>query len=490
MRKRLWYAVLALTIAAAFAPPAAARILSQGEPADFQTVDDFVRSQMRRHRIPGLALAVTQGDDIVHLQAFGTAEGDRPVTPDTPFFIGSVSKSFTALAVMQLVEAGEVDLDASVRRYIPWFAVADGEASNTITIRHLLHHTSGLSETGYRRGSVPQDTTLEETVRDLERAELTAPVGTTHQYFNLNYNVLGLIIQQVSGQSYGAYVEDHIFEPLGMENSFVSREPAEQAGLAQGHNVILGFPIARHQPFVSYDLPAGMIIASAADMARYAVAQNNGGCVEGICVLSAEGIEAMHTPPEGVDTGYAMGWELREENDPRRVGHNGAVRTFFSSLTLLPEQELGIVLLINQNSIFHLLMAYDNLVDGVVTLLVGGQPSGGIAMALLYGIIGAVILVDLALHVLRFARLPRWRRRWQHHGSRVALLGLALRGLVALAILIGVPVLLITQAGTDATRVMLLHYMPGITAWLALSAVLNLVEIGAKFHWALTWETR
>jgi CubicO group peptidase (beta-lactamase class C family) len=361
--------------------------------------------------------------------------------------------------------------------------VADDAASSEITVRHLLHQTSGLSETGYRRGSVPSDATLEETVRDLERARPTAPVGMTYQYFNLNYNVLGLIVQEVSGQPYGAYVEEQIFEPLGMENSFVSREAAEAAGLAQGHNVVLGFPVARRQPYLSYDLPAGMIISSAEDMARYAAALNSGGCFEEACVLSPEGTEALQTPPEGLDSSYAMGWEVHEEDGLDLVSHNGAVRTFFSNVTLLPEEGYGVVVLINQNGLFHLLMAYEGLVDGVVSLLVGREPAGGISMALVYGVVIAVIVADLALHGYRLARLPRWRRRWEHHRPRRAVLGLVVRALVALALLVGVPLLLITQAGTDATRVMLFYYMPGIAAWLTLSAVLTLAEVWAKGRW-------
>ncbi len=478
--RRGWVLLLLIGVLAAGLVAPAARALS-GHQQDVTAVDDYVRRQMARHRIPGLALAITKGDEVIHVRGFGTAGGQRPVTAETPFYIGSVSKSFTALAIMQLVEAGQVELDAPVRRYIPWFAVADEAASQTITVRHLLHQTSGLSEAGFRRPSLPPDTTLEETVRHLRRAELTAPVGTKHQYFNLNYNVLGLIVEEVSGQSYGAYLKEHVFAPLGMENAFVSREAAEQAGLAQGHNVVLGFPVAREQPYLAYDLPAGMVIASAADMARYAVAQTNGGCLGETCVLSAEGIETLHTPPADVESPYAMGWEAHEEEGLRRVSHNGAVRTFFSNVTLLPETGYGVVVLVNQNGLFHLLLAYERVVDGVVRSLVGGQPPGGIAMAILYALIAALMALDLGRHGLRLARLPRWRRRWEARGlGRRALIGLGIRALVALLILVGVPLLLVAQSGTDGAQVTLLNYAPALSAWLGLSSLLTLIEVGIK----------
>ena len=137
------------------------------------------------------------------------------MTPQTPMFIGSQSKSFTALAVVQLAEEGKLDLNALVRIYIPWFRVADGAASGRITVNHLLHHTSGLSESGIRR-VLPSDATTEEAVRSLSPARLTAPVGTKHQYFNVGYDVLTAIIETVSGQRYADYVQSHVFERLGM----------------------------------------------------------------------------------------------------------------------------------------------------------------------------------------------------------------------------------------------------------------------------------
>src|SRR5512147_865422 len=111
----------------------------------YEAIDHYIEQQMQHLHIPGAALAIVEGDQIVHLRGFGLAcpNGAAP-TPQTPFFIGSLTKSFTALAVMQLVEAGKVELDAPVQRYLPWFRVADLQASSQMTVRHLLNQTSGL----------------------------------------------------------------------------------------------------------------------------------------------------------------------------------------------------------------------------------------------------------------------------------------------------------------------------------------------------------
>ena len=114
---------------------------------DLAAIDRYVRSEMDAQRIPGLALGIVHGDRIVHVQGFGQADrSGRRVTPQTPFLIGSVTKSFTALAIMQLSEAGRLQLDAPVQRYLPWWRVADPDASTQVTVRHLLYQVSGLSK--------------------------------------------------------------------------------------------------------------------------------------------------------------------------------------------------------------------------------------------------------------------------------------------------------------------------------------------------------
>ena len=118
---------------------------SKSNNASFEAIDAYFEGQMRRLNIPGVTLAIIEGDQIVHRRGFGRARpgGEAPL-PETPFFIGSLTKSITALAVMQLVEAGKVELDAPVQRYLPWFRVADPQASAQMTVRHLLNQTSGL----------------------------------------------------------------------------------------------------------------------------------------------------------------------------------------------------------------------------------------------------------------------------------------------------------------------------------------------------------
>ena len=154
---------LALSVGPAFARPAPA------VDPNFAAIDAYIEARMEDLRIPGLAIAIVHGDQVVHLKGFGVADpSGRAVTPQTPFIIGSLSKSFTALAIMQLVEQGKVDLNAPVQRYLPWFHLADEEASAQITVRHLLNQTSGLcTETGRAFQGNPHlsDTAIEQAVQ-------------------------------------------------------------------------------------------------------------------------------------------------------------------------------------------------------------------------------------------------------------------------------------------------------------------------------------
>src|SRR5215472_10333645 len=235
---------------------------------DVASIDAFVSSEMRANRIPGLSLGIVHGTQIVHLQGFGAAdERGRMVTPQTPFILGSTSKSFTALAIMQLVEAGKVELDAPVQRYLPWFRVADTKASARITVRQLLNQTSGIpanSENEQKEGFLGTgNETLEQYVRGLKTLALDRPVGASFEYANTNYSVLGLIVQVVSGQSYESYIQQHIFAPLQMSHSFASERSAQRDGLAQGYQLRFGFPVPTAQPYLRDMLPAGYLISTA-----------------------------------------------------------------------------------------------------------------------------------------------------------------------------------------------------------------------------------
>src|SRR5215216_4475692 len=357
---------------------------SHPDGQDFDAIDAYVQEQMQEMRIPGAALGIVKGDKIVHLQGLGDAEDSgRDVTPQTPFKIGSTSKSFTALAIMQLVEDGKVALDAPVQRYIPWFRVADSEASKHITVRHLLNQTSGIPTvaglTYMYKGDSSRDA-LEKEVRVTSEVELTHPPGKLYQYSNLNYTTLGLIVQMVSGVSYEQYVEQRILTPLGMKNSFMFLAEAERHGLATGHQFWFGRPFPGGGLHYNRAItPAGLITSDARNMSRYLIAQLNGGRYYGTQVLSPEGIAELHRGTADMgqpDVSYAMGWIDGEIDGVPIVWHNGDTGDFHATMVLVPKSKWGVVVLMNgSNGQGNL----DTIANGVVARLVGVEspPSPG-----------------------------------------------------------------------------------------------------------------
>ena len=444
-----------------------------GSDINVDGLDTYVEGQMRQNQIPGMALAITFGDQILYLQGYGDAAPNQPVTPQTPFYIGSVSKSFTALAAMQLSEAGQLDLDAPVRDYLPWFQVADEAASSTITVRHLLNQTSGLAGGAQINADISPDAGIEEAVKNLKDVKPVQQPGSSYHYFNPNYTVLGLLVEAASGQSYADYLQQHIFAPLDMPNSFTSAVPARQAGLAQGYGQAFGFPIHRHQPHLAYDLPAGFIISTAEDMAHYLVAQINAGQYSSSQVLSPTGIEAMHQPPMGIDSSYAMGWESGNIDGVRTIEHSGALETFYARAILLPEQKIGLAVLINQNGLINLI-TFEQMSDNFVRLLLGSEPQGRPSLSLIYTGINTIIALDLVWKSIALLRVRKWQA-WAAGKSRTRQrLDIALGLALPVLIVIGIPAFSLATLGATGTRVMFYYYVFDIALWIGVTALLSI----------------
>jgi CubicO group peptidase (beta-lactamase class C family) len=458
---------------------------------DPQVIDHFVARQMARHGIPGMALAITKGDQVLHLQGYGSAGGGREVTSQTPFYLGSVSKSFTALAVMQLVEAGKIALDDPVRNYLPWFQVSGPGAPQHITVRHLLNQTSGLSRSSLGHVSLDREAPMEQAVQALAAAQPVAPPGVEYHHFNPNYTTLGLIVEAVSGVSYEECIRLNVLNPLRMERTFTSRAEAEPAGLSQGHSVFLGFSVPREQRHLSYDLPAGFISSTAEDMSHYLIAQLNRGEFEGRQVISPQGLAELHRPATEVGSQYAMGWERSSRGEIDIIQHDGSLEAFFASALLLPEQGLGVALLVNQTSLPHMAFAYDELEQGIVNLLLDRQPKSGLSTNAFYVIVALFVLATVGMQARSLARLHRWRESAGDRRLSQLVPGVAWHLVFAALVLVVLPWYVIRAVGLIEARIAFFVYAPEVTLWLALLAVFSLLEGLLKArHVAQIWRSR
>ena len=264
-----WFIVLVITFSSLFS---ALTVEAKGEKEriDSSSIDRFVQSAMHELNIPGASVGIVKNGQIVYLKGYGISGPDSsPVTPETPFVLGSTSKSVTAMAVMQLVDSGRIKLDSPVQDYLPWFRLADREASKKITIQNLLHQTSGLSTYEGEVTLTQGDESIEQHIRSLKDTKLTKPVGTEFQYSNLNYNILSGVVQAASGMSYSSYVKKHIFKPLDMNNSFTSPEEAQSDGLATGYQPVFGIMVPTKQLEHEGTVASGYLISSADDMSKY-----------------------------------------------------------------------------------------------------------------------------------------------------------------------------------------------------------------------------
>lgn len=412
------FCLCVLTLSWPSLPTAAARQVDTKAAPDYEQIDAYVKAQMQNARIPGLALGIVHGDQVAHLQGFGIADSTgRAVTPQTPFYLGSTTKSFTALAIMQLVEAGKIELDAPVQRYLPWFRVADPVASARMTVRHLLIQVSGLSTSvGVQMFTDSPAETPEQYVRRLSTVTLTKPVGAAFQYSNANYAILGLIVQVVSGTSYETYLQHHVLDPLQMKRSFVSREQAKAAGLAQGHQSWFGVPTHVDLPPHHAAFAAGYLVSSADDMTHYLIAQSNGGHYNGVSVLSSQGIDTMHTFAPG--SSYAMGWSKFSQNGETILYHNGDTLDSHSEMFIAPSQRWGIVMLLNEGdgigAVLPLVINRTVIGKQILRMLEGqALAPAGWSTNTIYLILDIVLALLFALVLVNALLLPRWYKRFQ-----------------------------------------------------------------------------
>ena len=423
---------------------------------DYRALDQYIGAQMQTLNLPGLALGIVQGDQIGHLMGYGVADPDgRSMTPQTPIRLASVSKPLTALAVMQLVEAGKLDLDAPVQQYLPWFRLADEQAASSITLRDLIYHISGIPQTAgydsFYNGDL-SDAALERNVRQLAGIAPNRPVGSTYQYANLNYDALGLVVQTVSGQTYESYIEDHIFAPLEMQHSFTSQAEALEDGMATGYRRWFGIPVAVSLPDDRATRPSSFLISSAEDMTHLLIAELNGGRYGGAALLSPQGIAETQRPfvpinESGLYSG--MGLDVDQIDGVTRAAKTGGTANYYARIVLLPDSGLGVVVLANSFDI-GMGAQFDAIADGIAAWLLDGNlpeivqsPIGGGSAPIKF-FLAAIVLLEIILALRTRIVLPARpaERRWliRHFMRPLALdVVLVLVMLVALPSLINMP---------------------------------------------------
>jgi CubicO group peptidase (beta-lactamase class C family) len=383
---------------------------SADDEASFASIDQRAEQALSNDDVVGLAYAIVKDGRIVHERGLGvTAKGGTPVTPATPFQLGSMSKAFTAVAVLALVEQKRLDLDAPAQRYLPWF-----ELDDAITLRHLANHTSGIPRDSDPAGG--DVTTLDARVRHIARTHLEAKVGERHSYASANYQVLGRIVEEASGSSFGAFVHQRIFSPLHMSHGFVDWNAAQSSSPALGHRYWFGFPRVANLPHESDRLPTASLLGSAHDLALFELALLG----KDPALLSPASFMELFRPTVRIDetSSYAMGWRVGTIAGERAIHHGGILPHYRGKMVMLVDRGFGVVVLTNTASLFGTPTSH-RLADDIAKLLVGQSPSRTFLslhrLHLFADVIAALIVLNVLQELVRLRRfreaLPTQRKK-------------------------------------------------------------------------------
>lgn len=392
----------------------------------YSNIDDYLQKCVKNANIPAMSVSIVNKDEALFSGNYGKCESS-----DTPFWLGSVSKSFTAVCIMQLVEQQKIDLTAAVSTYLP--NAADGDK---ITVSQLLNHTSGLGE-----------------YQTLETCKIVNNQGV-HCYANVNYSLLGEIIEAVSGKSYPEYISANLFEPLGLSHTAATLNESMENGLIDGYTNYWGIPIKTAHKYPSSQnawitVPAGYISSSSNDLGRYLQMYLNGG--NGI--LSKESIDTIFYGDtvyveDDVPFWYGYGWAtVKEPLSEPVLRHSGLVETGTSCIFILPESDIAIAIETNVNDYFVTNEMMDSLGWGVVLMLLGDSTNEitDNAYVLKHLWIDLIMLMVLFAAILPWCFLPRYVRRIEYRkiSIRITLL-ILFHLLLPVFILLLVPVFFAT----------------------------------------------
>ncbi|MEU3641962.1 serine hydrolase domain-containing protein [Lentzea sp. NPDC034063] len=392
----------------------------------------LVSTYMGEAAYPGVAVAITKGDQVVAVQGFGHDSAGAPITENTKMAIASVSKSFTALAVRQLADAGKIDLDRPV-------------FDSRVTPRQLLAHKSGISDRTLPEKSLKQPGSPAEAVERAREALQQAVPDNEFRYTNTNYHLAARLVELASGENFNAYLRHHVFEPLNMKDTVaIDVTPRDlPPDYRKGYGYAYGFSIPLTEPdrFVT---GSDGVITTAADMAKWLSAQKK------------------LAPKDG------MGWEADQQG---RLRHSGIWFTGTAG-QLLTSSGYGIAVMANSGITLGNEGTY-GLENGIADVLEGRTPPEPESYRLLTDLVlAALTLLSVGLGIRALRRPRRFHKAWQ-----------VLR-FVPLAVLLALPTLLglLYGGGRDITFFQLAHYSLPLVVWLGVSSVMNLSVAVARWR--------
>ncbi len=317
-------------------------------------IEKFIEENMNEGKIPGLSVTIVKDDKTVYQKGFGYSDIDEKklVTSQSLFEIGSNSKAFTALGILNLEKSGQIKLKDEVTKYIPWLTVKYKDKKVPITIEHLLYQTSGIPFKTIDKIPVSNESNaLEETVKTLVGIELDSEPGKKFQYATINYDVLGLVVEKVTGKTYENYIEEAVLKPMGLKNTYLFKNEAINENMASGYKIGYLKQQLYEAPVYRGNKPAGYIISNGEDMAKWLKIQmgtmNELKLDKDIIKKSQEanrGVSAI-----GSEVFYASGWFIYPKG---QVSHGGNNPNYSSFIIFNAKDKVGVAVLSNTNSTY------------------------------------------------------------------------------------------------------------------------------------------
>jgi len=387
---------------------------------DYEQINQIVEDLMKEANIPGLSLAITRGDREIYTRGFGVADlkSKTPVTPDTLFELASCSKAFTALGVLKLAGDGRVHLDDPVSKYFPSFYLIHEGKKVQVTLRQLLHQTSGIPFKSI--SLIPKSQSpdaLHDVVNRLTGFQLISAPGKKFNYATINYDVLGAVIEKVTRMSYEAYMKQNVLDPLGMENSFVGVESIKNPeAVATGYKISFFSPGRYDAPIFKGNNPAGYVMSNARDMVVWL--QHQAGIRQGDLspFIKQSHLPDLSVPVNRTDvSSYAMGWFTYVNNNDI-IDHQGNNPSYSAHCSVSEKEKLGVAVLANTNSVYT-----RHICHNVMNLLRGKGPLDNPPMgdnvdkfsSILSGIICLYLLGVFIFFITLFIEIPRGARKFE-----------------------------------------------------------------------------
>jgi CubicO group peptidase (beta-lactamase class C family) len=311
-------------------------------------LEPVVQSEIKSARLPGLAIGVVKDGRLIYSRGFGVRKiGElSPITSRSVFHMASVTKTFVATAIMQLVERGQIDLDVSLTRYLPYFRLAD-ERYQVITIRQMLSHTSGIPDVDDYHWDKPEfdDGALERFVRSIANKKLAFRPGSKFGYSNTAYEILGDVVAKVSGGTFEDFVQKNVLTPLGMKDSTLLLRETSPELLTSPHLLQHGrLTVSKVFPYNRSHAPSSTLYSNIEDMSRWAIANLNGGELDGKRILERETLALMWRPVIDAPTSkVGISWFTKEDHGHRFVLHAGGDVGFESLLVLAPDDSFAVI---------------------------------------------------------------------------------------------------------------------------------------------------